>query len=85
MGTCEQLTQGARYQIHALRKTGHTTTEITTVIGCHKSTVSRELSRNRGKRGYRSQQAHRFACERKPAKVHCRLSQQHWHVVDHLL
>jgi len=47
---CEQLTQGARYQIYALRKTGHTNAEIVTVIGCHKSTVSRELSRNREKK-----------------------------------
>ena len=85
MGAYKQLTQEARYQIYVLKKTGHTNTEIATVIGCHKSTVSRELSRNRGRRGYRPQQAHRLACERKTAKVHYRFSQHDWHVVDLLL
>ena len=85
MGAYKQLTQGARYQIYALKKTGHTNAEIATVIGCHKSTVGRELTRNRGKRGYRPQQAHRFACERKAAKIHYRVSQHHWQVVNHLL
>jgi len=85
MGIYKQLTQGARYQIYALKKTGHTNTEIATVIGCHKSTISRELSRNRGGKGYRAKQAHRFASERKAAKMYCRIFQHHWDLVDLLL
>ncbi len=60
-----QLTQEQRYQIYALLKTAHSQTIIATVIGVHKSTISRELRRNRGQRGYRPQQAHRSAKERR--------------------
>jgi IS30 family transposase len=85
MGVYKQLTQEARYQIYALKKIGHTSTAIALMIGCHKSTISRELSRNRGGKGYRAKQAHRFACERKTAKKHCRISQHHWNLIDLLL
>ena len=64
-----QLTQEQRYQIYALLKTAHSQTEIATVIGVHKSTISRELLRNCGKRGYRPQQAHRFAKQRRRKSV----------------
>ena len=85
MGIYKQLTQGARYQIYALKKTCHTITEIATVIGCHKSTISRELSRNRGKKGYRPKQAHHFAKKRTATKTYCRISQHHWDIVNLLL
>jgi IS30 family transposase len=42
-----QLTQEQRYQIYALLKMDHTQIEIAKVIGVHKSTISRELRRNR--------------------------------------
>ena len=79
-----QLTQEQRYQIYALKKTGHTGTEIAEVIGVHKSTVSRELRRNRGGRGYRPQQAHTLALERR-SKTVCRISAKTWTVVEKLL
>ena len=60
-----QLTQEQRYQIYALLKIGHNQTEIATVIGTHKSTVSRELRRNKGLRGYRAKQAHKKALSRR--------------------
>jgi IS30 family transposase len=60
-----QLTQEQRYQIYALVKMGHNRTEIATVIGTHKSTVSRELGRNKGLRGYRPKQAHHMALSRR--------------------
>lgn len=41
-----QLTQGQRYQIQALMEAEHTQSEIALQIGCHKSTISRELNRN---------------------------------------
>ena len=53
-----QLTREQRYQIQALLKTGQNRTIIATVLGVHKSTISRELRRNRGLRGYRPHQAH---------------------------
>ena len=58
MRTYTQLTQGQRYQISALLKIGQNQTEIAEVIGKHKSTISREVRRNRGQRGYRPKQAH---------------------------
>jgi IS30 family transposase len=44
-----QLTQEQRYQIYALLKMGHTQIQIATALGVHKSTINRELRRNRGK------------------------------------
>jgi IS30 family transposase len=44
---------------------GHNHTEIAECLGVHKSTISRELHRNRGKRGYRPRQAHQKATSRK--------------------
>ena len=44
-------------------------TEIADVIGVHKSTVSRELRRNTGGRGYRPKQAHQLALLRRDEKV----------------
>ena len=59
-----QLTETQRYQIYALRKAGVKQKEIASNIGTHPSTISRELRRNRGQRGYRPAQAHRKAMER---------------------
>ena len=60
-----QLTQEQRYQIHALLKMGHRQTEIADYLEVHKSTISRELRRNKGLRGYRPKQAHRKAMSRR--------------------
>ncbi len=65
MRTYTQLTQEQRYQIYALLKMGHLQVEIAGVIGVHKSTISRELRRNRGLKGYRPKQAHQFALDRR--------------------
>jgi len=84
MRTYHQLTQAQRYQIYALQKTKHTLAEIAEVIGVHKSSVSRELKRNRGQRGYRPQQAHERAAARKPKAVP-RITAEVWKIVDNLL
>jgi IS30 family transposase len=80
-----QLTQEQRYQIYALLKTEHSQTEIASEIGVNKSTVSRELSRNRGKRGYRPKQAHRFAEQRRRKSAHNRISTEIWTQIDEKL
>lgn len=41
--------------------------EIARIVGCHRSTLYRELKRNKGKRGYRPKQAHQFVTYRKSA------------------
>lgn len=84
MRTYHQLTQAQRYQIYALQKTKHGLAEIAKVIGVHKSSVSRELKRNRGMRGYRPQQAHEKALERRAQAVP-RITPQVWATVDTLL
>jgi IS30 family transposase len=65
MRTYTQLTQAQRYQIYALLKMGHSQTQIANCLGVDKSTISRELRRNRGQRGYRPKQAHRLAMSRR--------------------
>ena len=79
-----QLTQEQRYQIYALKKTGHSSSEIAEVIGVHKSTVGRELRRNRGGRGYRPQQAQKLAIKRRRKAV-LRIGVQTWSMVEKLL
>ncbi|TYC09225.1 IS30 family transposase [Bizionia gelidisalsuginis] len=47
----KQLASSQRYQISTLLETGITITQISKIIGVHKSTVSRELKRNTPGRG----------------------------------
>ena len=61
----KQLTHEERYHIYALRKAGKKLKNIAKEVGTNKSTISRELRRNRGKRGYRPDQAHEKATERR--------------------
>jgi len=62
------LTRDQRCQIYALKKRGFTQREIAVDIGVSQGTISRELSRNKGLRGYRFLQAHRFAVQRGSAR-----------------
>ena len=84
MRTYAQLTREQRYQIYALKKMGHNQTEIAQVLEAHKSTISRELCRNEGKRGYRPQQAHSLALERRRKAVP-RITDELWALVEKLL
>ena len=59
------LTQEERYQIYALNKAGHKQYEIAELLERSRSTISRELARNMGGRGYRPKQAHNMAVERR--------------------
>ena len=68
MNHYSQLTVEKRYGIYSLFKTGETQSKIAEVIGIHKSTVSRELKRNSGKRCYRPKQADAFAKDRQQGK-----------------
>jgi len=53
----KQLTQEQRYHISSLASAGLFQKAIADAVGVHKSTISRELRRNRGDRGYRPTQA----------------------------
>lgn len=79
-----QLTYEQRYQIYALMKADHNQTEIAYLIGVHKSTISRELRRNRGLKGYRPKQAHQFAMSRRFG-VQSRIDGSTWDLVETLI
>ena len=79
-----QLTQDQRYQIYAMNKAGFSQTATALEIGVHKSTVSRELRRNAGLRGYRPKQAHDLALSRRDKAV-SRILPEHWQEVARLL
>ena len=78
----QQLAQEQRYQIYALQKAHFNQTQIAAEIGVHKSTVSREVRRNRGGRGYRPKQAQELTTERKLAASTPRIAAQTWRVVE---
>ena len=80
----KQLAQEQRYQIYALKKMGHNQTEIASFLGVHKSTISRELCRNRGQRGYRPKQAHQMALGRRHSGQQ-RLRPADWTLVEEKL
>src|SRR3982750_2992209 len=80
--TYRQLTQEQRYQIYACMKANWSQENIATEIGVHPSTISRELSRNRGGRGYRPRQAQEKAGERKEHHVSTRISPSTWSMIE---
>jgi IS30 family transposase len=84
MRTYRQLTSEQRYQIYALKRIGHGPTEIGKVLEVDKSTISRELRRNAGERGYRPKQAHEKARKRQ-VKAPKRISADVWKVVEEKL
>ena len=57
MSKYRRVTYEDRCQIYALSKGGTSQECIASVLGVSQSTVSRELRRNRGQRGYRFKQA----------------------------
>ncbi len=81
----QQLTQAQRYQIYALRKAQFNQTEIASELGVHKATVSREVRRGRGERGYRPKQAQELAVARLRLRVRPRIEPQTWQQVKTLL
>ena len=69
-----QLTDEDRIEIYAMKQAGKKQNMIAAELGVHPSTISRELSRNTGLRGYRPKQAqqntlHRRFTARKAVKM----------------
>ncbi|EMF0898152.1 IS30 family transposase [Enterobacter hormaechei] len=60
-----QLTENERYQIYILKKAGHSQLAIAEKMERSPSTISRELRRNRGLRGYRPGQAQKLSSARR--------------------
>ena len=84
MRTYTQLTQEQRYQIYVLLKAGHIQSEIAQHMKVHKSTISRELRRNRGQKGYRPKQAQQFALNRRK-KARYRIEASTWTLIESLI
>ena len=81
--TYTHLTQDERYQITILVKADHDQSAIAKLMNRDKSTINRELRRNRGLRGYRPKQAHQHSLGRMQAcKNGPRVAQATWAVVD---
>ena len=80
-----QLTQEERYQIYILKKAGNEQATIAELLGRDKSTISRELRRNRGLKGYRPKQAHALALTRRAAKPRPRIDHENWLRVEALI
>jgi IS30 family transposase len=81
-----QLTYEKRVEIYALLKAELSQTQIANLIGVSKSTVSREIKRNTGLKGYRPKQANRRTLERRQnADKHLRLTDEVKKDVEKLL
>jgi IS30 family transposase len=65
MRNYKQLSQAQRYQIEILKKAGKNQKEIAELLGVSAATISRELKRNKGQKGYRPKQAQIKADKRK--------------------
>ena len=71
------LSQNERYQIFSLMKEGLNCTQIANNLGRSKSTISREIRRNKGGRGYRPKQADRLPQERSIGSRNARRIEPH--------
>ncbi len=81
----KQLNQEQRYQISGLLKAGWKQTKIAAELGVDKGTISRELKRNAGKRGWRPKQAQMLRDERRQACLNGpQFSSNEWHEVERL-
>ena len=80
-----QLTLEERSQIYILKQASHGQTEIAKMLGRHKSTISRELQRNRGLKGYRPKQAHERAVARRLEKARPRIEHAAWTQIEALI
>jgi IS30 family transposase len=61
---------------------GHTHTEMVRALGVNISTISRELRRNSGQRGYRPKQAHEKAMERHQQKARPSIRAETRHLIE---
>jgi IS30 family transposase len=81
----KQLAQPQRYQIELLKRAGHNQTQTAALIGWHKSTISRELRRNSGRKGYYAKLAIGRARARQQRSHSARISAQTWQTVRRYL
>ena len=68
LNSYRRLREEDRHIIYRMRKAGNSQSEIAYVLGFSQSTISKELSRNRGQRGYWPRQATHKALELRESK-----------------
>ena len=85
MSSYNRLTEANRIKLYALKKTVFRQAAIVAQLGVHPSTISSELNRNTGFRGYRPKQAHRLACARKAHVRSTRISAATWQGVEAMI
>jgi IS30 family transposase len=87
MAKYHQLTREQRYHIHGMLQSGSSQVEIAASLDVHKSTISRELKRNRGQRGWRPEQAHQKALAKGSDKSQnaSKIRLWQWEIVERLL
>lgn len=76
------LSREERYQIHALRRRKVAVAAIAADLGRHRSTITRELARNKAPKGYHPAHAHTQAKNRLSGPANVRtIGQEHWALV----
>jgi len=86
MRNYQQLAREQRYQIYLLKKVGFTQSAIAEQLEVDPSTISRELRRNSGLKGYRPGQAHDLALTRRRQKTQTRrVSKETWALIEQRL
>jgi IS30 family transposase len=84
--TYKHLTREERYQIHALKRQGVSLGCIAAELARNSSTISRELRRNSGAKGYKPAQAHDRALARQSERRNAQqFSSNQWVDVEALL
>ncbi len=84
MSTYHQLTSGERHELAALRRQGHSKSEIARSLGRHRSTICREVARNSRKDGrYRAFTADQMTrARRSRSRRNQRFSAVDWDLVE---
>jgi IS30 family transposase len=84
--TYKHLTREERYQIHALRRQNIRPAVIAAQLNRSRSTITRELKRNAGNKGYKPAKAHDRARTRQSTRRNARqFDAQHWSQVHRYL
>lgn len=79
------LTESERYHINLLYRDEFSISYIARSLGRSKSTISRDIKRNSGQRGYRHKQAQSKARLRRSIIPKQKLTPFAWHYIEHLL
>lgn len=85
MRSCHRLTEGDRHQVHALYKVGLRKCAITEQIGVHKSTICREIHRDKCLHRYWPKQAHRLAFSQQAQIPRTRILDGIWTEIEKMI